>query len=104
MTITNQVPAYDDVVRTRQIDRRFTLIVLAVEELVVFDRDVMRLVKLDQVQPVVVLHRIVSSGASGGRTLVMNFAVPNDDMAGPKTPVVPSRCVTTRRIVCLYVI
>src|ERR1051326_233552 len=59
MTIPNQIAPHDHIVTARQIYRRFTLVVLTVEELVVLDRDVMRLVELDQVQTVIILERIV---------------------------------------------
>ena len=84
MTVANQVSPHDHVVNARQIDSRFSLIVLAVEKLVVFDRDVMRLIELDQIQSIVILQRIVGSDAPAGRTLVMDFAIANRDVAGPK--------------------
>ena len=55
MTVSDQVTTNDYVVATGKIDGRLALKILAVEELTVFDRDVVCLIKLDQVKPVIVL-------------------------------------------------
>ena len=47
VTIPDQVTSHHHIVAARQVNRWLALIILAVEEFIVFDRDVMRLVELD---------------------------------------------------------
>src|SRR4026209_2956730 len=104
MTIASQVASNNDVVDAWQIDRRFSLVVLAVEELVVLDEDVVCLIKLDQVKAIVVLQRIIGSRATAGRALVVDLAIANRDVTGPQIAVVPRCCISAGRIVCLNVV
>ena len=101
MTIANQVASHHNIVAQGQIDCRFALIVLAVEEFIVFDRDVMRLIELDQIQPVVILQWIVGGSAAVGRTLVVNLAIANCDVTGPQDRDRTTSRITTWRIIRL---
>ena len=55
MTVSDEISTYHYVVAARQIDRRLALVILTVEEIVVFYRDVMRLIELNQIETIVVL-------------------------------------------------
>jgi hypothetical protein len=64
MTVSDQVSTHNYVVTTGKIDGWLALKILAVKQFAVFDRDVVCLVKFDQVKPVVVLQWIVTRSAS----------------------------------------
>ena len=55
MAVSDEISTYHDVVAAGQIDCGFALRVLSVEEMIIFDGDVMRLIELDQIKTVVVL-------------------------------------------------
>ena len=57
MTIADKIPAHDHVVAAGQIDSRLALKILAIEQFAVFHRNVVSLVKLDEIKPIVIATR-----------------------------------------------